>query len=54
MENYHICPFPACGKKFTSDFKLKCHIKAHEKVFPLLLLECLGLNSTMELQTQFY
>ena len=32
LENYHVCPFPACGKRFTSDFKLKCHIKAHEKV----------------------
>jgi hypothetical protein len=32
LENYHICPFPACGKRFTSDFKLGAHVKSHEKV----------------------
>ncbi|XP_066363515.1 zinc finger transcription factor YY1-like [Miscanthus floridulus] len=32
LENYHICPFPACGKRFTSDFKLAAHVKSHEKI----------------------
>lgn len=33
QENYHICPYPECGKRYAHDYKLKNHIAAHhEKV----------------------
>ncbi|RWW05169.1 hypothetical protein GW17_00031572, partial [Ensete ventricosum] len=34
LENYHVCPYPECGKKYTHESKLKSHLKAHhEKVY---------------------
>jgi len=32
QENYHICPFEECGKRYAHEYKLKAHIKStHEK-----------------------
>ncbi|GAB2297169.1 hypothetical protein Dimus_031282 [Dionaea muscipula] len=32
QENYHICPYPDCGKRYAHDYKLRNHIAAqHEK-----------------------
>lgn len=33
QENYHICPYPECGKRYAHEYKLKNHIASHhEKV----------------------
>lgn len=43
QENYHICPYPDCGKRYAHEYKLKNHIASHhEKVgaISLLLLFC--------------
>lgn len=33
QENYHICPYPDCGKRYAHEYKLKNHIASHhEKV----------------------
>lgn len=33
QENYHICPYPDCGKRYAHEYKLKNHISSHhEKV----------------------
>lgn len=33
QENYHICPYADCGKRFAHEYKLKNHITSHhEKV----------------------
>ena len=33
QENYHICPYPDCGKRYAHEYKLKNHIMSHhEKV----------------------
>lgn len=38
LENYHVCPYPECGKRYTNECKLRTHIKTqHEKVRLLLL-----------------
>uniref|UniRef100_A0A0A9D1Z0 C2H2-type domain-containing protein n=1 Tax=Arundo donax TaxID=35708 RepID=A0A0A9D1Z0_ARUDO len=31
-DNYHLCPYPDCGRRFTQESKLRAHIRAqHEK-----------------------
>ncbi|KAK6143761.1 hypothetical protein DH2020_024109 [Rehmannia glutinosa] len=33
QENYHVCPYPECGKRYAHEYKLKNHIASHhEKV----------------------
>lgn len=33
QENYHICPYPECGKRYAHEYKLKNHIaSSHQKV----------------------
>lgn len=33
QENYHICPYADCGKRYAHEYKLKNHITSHhEKV----------------------
>lgn len=33
QENYHICPYTDCGKRYAHEYKLKNHIASHhEKV----------------------
>lgn len=40
QENYHICPYPDCGKRYAHEYKLKNHIASHhEKVGRLLLFD---------------
>lgn len=37
QENYHICPYPECGKRYAHEYKLKNHISStHQKVCNLL------------------
>ncbi|KAL5567295.1 hypothetical protein UlMin_030459 [Ulmus minor] len=31
LENYHICPYPDCGKRYAHEYKLKNHITAHHE-----------------------
>ncbi|KAI3796001.1 hypothetical protein L1987_38662 [Smallanthus sonchifolius] len=31
QENYHICPFPGCGKRYAHEYKLKNHIMSHHE-----------------------
>ncbi|XP_049349265.1 zinc finger transcription factor YY1 [Solanum verrucosum] len=32
QENYHICPYPECGKRYAHEYKLKNHISStHQK-----------------------
>jgi hypothetical protein len=32
-DNYHVCQYPECGRRFTQESKLRAHIRAqHEKV----------------------
>ncbi|XP_065878294.1 zinc finger transcription factor YY1-like isoform X3 [Euphorbia lathyris] len=31
QENYHICPYPECGKRYAHEYKLKNHISAHHE-----------------------
>jgi len=40
QENYHICPYPDCGKRYAHEYKLKNHIASHhEKVGRLVLFD---------------
>lgn len=33
VENYHLCPYSGCGKRYTNELKLRTHMKSHhEKV----------------------
>lgn len=42
QENYHICPYPECGKRYAHEYKLKNHISStHQKVCNLLYRPCL-------------
>ncbi|KAJ1419996.1 Zinc finger C2H2-type [Sesbania bispinosa] len=31
QENYHICPYPDCGKRYAHEYKLKNHIASHHE-----------------------
>ncbi|KAH7575803.1 hypothetical protein JRO89_XS02G0223300 [Xanthoceras sorbifolium] len=31
QENYHICPYPECGKRYAHEYKLKNHIASHHE-----------------------
>ncbi|CAK9184939.1 unnamed protein product [Ilex paraguariensis] len=31
QENYHICPFPECGKRYAHEYKLKNHVMTHRE-----------------------
>ncbi|CAN6459184.1 unnamed protein product [Victoria cruziana] len=30
-ENYHVCPYKECGKRYAHEYKLKAHIKSHHE-----------------------
>jgi hypothetical protein len=37
-DNYHVCQYPECGRRFTQESKLRAHIRAqHEKVKDFLI-----------------
>jgi hypothetical protein len=41
-DNYHVCQYPECGRRFTQESKLRAHIRAqHEKVRSLIICEFL-------------
>ncbi|GMI90866.1 Yin Yang 1 [Hibiscus trionum] len=31
QENYHICPYPDCGKRYAHEYKLKNHVASHHE-----------------------
>ncbi|KAF8404241.1 hypothetical protein HHK36_009123 [Tetracentron sinense] len=31
QENYHVCPYADCGKRYAHEYKLKTHIKSHHE-----------------------
>ncbi|KAK6156999.1 hypothetical protein DH2020_011247 [Rehmannia glutinosa] len=31
QENYHVCPYPECGKRYAHEYKLKNHIASHHE-----------------------
>ncbi|KAG6780180.1 hypothetical protein POTOM_013034 [Populus tomentosa] len=36
QENYHICPYSECGKRYAHEYKLKNHIASHHEKNPTL------------------
>jgi hypothetical protein len=41
-DNYHVCQYPECGRRFTQESKLRAHIRSqHEKVRSLTICEIL-------------
>ena len=44
QENYHVCPYPDCGKRYAHEYKLKNHIASHHEKVGNLSCDCVTAN----------